>query len=229
MPSSGPSLGRRVFVGEIQFLGVMSAILVLSAWSFLYWAGWAFVINFAVCMFALTTYLAYRDPALLERRMRAGPAAEREPAQKLIQTFNASGSVALLILPGLDNRFAWSHVPMVGMAAGHLMIVACFAVWFYVFRENPFASSIVEIGVNQRVIDSGPYAIVRHPMYSAALPLFVGTALALGSFWGLLPALLLSAGLVARLLHEERYLISNLPGYDLYRSRVRWRLVPGVW
>jgi protein-S-isoprenylcysteine O-methyltransferase Ste14 len=118
---------------------------------------------------------------------------------------------------------------MIGFAADHFMIVVCFAMWFFVFRENPFASSIIEIGVNQRVIDSGRYALVRHPTYSAALLLFVGTTLALGSFLGLLLILVLAAGLVARLLHEERYLISNLPGYDLYRSQVRWRLVPGVW
>jgi len=223
------SLARRVLVGEARLFAIMAAILVLSAWSFSYWEGWAFLINFAICTAALTAYCAYRDPALLERRMRAGPTAEREPAQKVIQTVNAVAVTGLVVVPGLDHRWGWSHVPIALNVAGHLMMVASFFGWLLVFRENSFAASTVEVAAGQHVIGTGPYAVLRHPMYSFSLPLFVGVPLALGSYWALLLSLVLMAGIVARLLHEERYLDAHLPGYTAYRSRVRWRLIPGVW
>jgi protein-S-isoprenylcysteine O-methyltransferase Ste14 len=207
----------------------MAAILVLSAWSFSYWEGWAFLVNFAAGVAALTVYCAYRDPALLERRMRAGPTAEREPAQKLIQAINGLASAALLVVPGLDHRWGWSSPPISAIVAGHLMVVACFVGWLAVFRENSFAASIVEVAAGQRVVNTGPYAVVRHPMYSASLLLYAGAPLALGSYWALTLTLVVTAGIVVRLLHEERYLDANLPGYPAYRQRVRWRLVPGLW
>src|SRR5215470_4311394 len=97
------SLSRRLLRGQIATFAIMAAIFALSTWSLSYWKGWAYLINFAVCTFIVTTYVAYRDPALLRRRMRSGPAAEREPAQKLIQTINLSGIVGLIIVPGLDH------------------------------------------------------------------------------------------------------------------------------
>jgi protein-S-isoprenylcysteine O-methyltransferase Ste14 len=100
---------------------------------------------------------------------------------------------------------------------------------FAVFRENSFAASTIEVGTGQSVVSTGPYAIVRHPMYAGALIMFLGVPLALGSWWGLLPVMLLLAGLVARLLDEEAYLAIHLPGYEVYRRAVRYRLLPGVW
>jgi protein-S-isoprenylcysteine O-methyltransferase Ste14 len=222
-------LAHRVVVGQARLFAVVAAILVLSAWSFSYWQGWAFLINLATCTAALTAYCAYRDPALLERRMRAGPTAERDPAQKIIQTVNAAAVTGLVIVPGLDHRWGWSHVPVALVVAGHLMMVGGFLGWLLVFRENSFAASTIEVAAGQRVIDTGPYALVRHPMYSVSLPLFVGVPLALGSYWALLLSLVVMAGIVARLLYEERYLDANLPGYTAYRLRVRWRLAPGIW
>src|SRR5262249_35203013 len=183
------SLARRVVIGETRLFAIMAAILVLSAWSFSYWEGWAFLINFAICTPALTAYCAYRDRALLERRMRAGPPAEREPAQKLVQTVNAVAVTGVVGVPGLDHRWSWSRVPLALVIAGHLMMIASFLGWLLVFRENSFAASTIEVVAGQHVIDTGPYAIVRHPMYSFSLPLFVGIPLALGSYWALLLSL----------------------------------------
>jgi protein-S-isoprenylcysteine O-methyltransferase Ste14 len=136
---------------------------------------------------------------------------------------------AFLVLPGLDHRFGWSQVPLPLVVLGHLLVVAGFAVVWAVFRANSFGSSIVEVMPGQRVVDTGPYAVVRHPMYAGGLLLFLGTGLALGSWWGTLLVVPITAGLVARLLHEERFLAERLDGYASYQQRLRWRLVPGLW
>src|SRR5262249_33937285 len=142
---------------------------------------------------------------------------------------NAVAVTGLVVVPGLDHRWSWSHVPVALVIAGHLMMIASFLGWLLVFRENSFAASTIEVVAGQHVIDTRPYAIVRHPMYSFSLPLFVGIPLALGSYWALLLSLVVMAGIVARLLHEEGYLDAHLAGYIAYRSRVRWRLIPGIW
>jgi len=220
---------RRALFGTINLLIAVAALLCLSAWSLDYWEGWAFLINFAICSTAITAYLARYDPALLERRLRAGPMAEREPRQKIIMAWASLGFLALLVLPGIDHQFGWSQVPLSLVVAGHVLIVLGFAGFFVVVRENPFSSATVELAEKHRVIDTGPYALVRHPMYAAALLLVVGMPLALGSSWTLLLIPLITPALAARLLDEERFLAEKLPGYDAYRQRVRWRLIPGLW
>src|SRR5262249_5637520 len=136
---------------------------------------------------------------------------------------------ALLVVSVLDWRFGWSAVAWPVVLAGNLLVAAGYVIVFAVLRENSFAATTIEITAGQRVISTGPYALVRHPMYFGALPMFVGIPLALGSWWGLALVVPLTAGLVARLLDEEAYLVRNLPGYADYRNRVRWRLVPGIW
>jgi protein-S-isoprenylcysteine O-methyltransferase Ste14 len=133
------------------------------------------------------------------------------------------------VVPALDHRFAWSRVPIHFVVAGDLLVAAGFVIVFLVFRENSFASAAIEVGAGQKVIETGPYGLVRHPMYAGALVLLAGIPLALGSFWGLL-ALVPFTGVIAwRLLDEEAFLSRELPGYEAYRGRVRHRLVPGVW
>jgi protein-S-isoprenylcysteine O-methyltransferase Ste14 len=136
---------------------------------------------------------------------------------------------ATLIVSVLDHRYGWSRVPSSVAVAGDVLVVLGFAAIFVVFRENSFAASIIDVTEGQPVIDTGPYALVRHPMYAGALPMFAGSPLALGSYWGLLPAALLVGGMVWRLLDEERYLAESLPGYPAYMRKIRFRLVPGVW
>lgn len=215
--------------GLAGMLAVMALVLALAAWSLSWWQAWAFLATFGGCSVLLVIDLARRDPALLRRRMRSGPAAEKESSQKLIQAINGAGFLGLLIVPGLDHRFGWSSVPLEAVIAGHVLIVACYLGWAMVFRDNTFAFSTIEVEAGQRVVDTGTYAFVRHPMYATGLPLFVGIPLALGSYWGLIVSAVLLAGIVARLLHEERFLAARLPGYADYMRRVRFRLVPGVW
>src|SRR5262249_17736388 len=158
------------------------------------------------CSLATTVYLMRRDPALLERRVKAGPAAEQRPRQKLIQALASAAFIAVIAVPALDRRFGWSHVPAAVIAARELLVAAGFVFVFRAFRANSFASSVVEVGAGQKVIDTGPYAHVRHPMYAGALLLLAGIPPALGSLWGLLTLLPFTAILVWRLLDEEALL-----------------------
>jgi protein-S-isoprenylcysteine O-methyltransferase Ste14 len=147
----------------------------------------------------------------------------------VIQSLASLFFLALFIVPGLDRRFSWSHVPAaLSIVSDVLVALSLFAV-FLVFRENSFTSAIIEVASEQRVVSTGPYSVVRHPMYSGAMLLLIFTPLALGSWVGLPFALPVILVIVARLLSEEKFLAGNLPGYADYRRKVRWRLLPGIW
>ena len=139
------------------------------------------------------------------------------------------GFISLLVVPALDYRFKWSVVPVAIVALGNLLVVIGFCLIFLVYRENPYSSATIEIVEEQKLVSTGPYAVVRHPMYASALLYLIGTPLALGSYWGLLGLGAMMPFLLWRLLDEERLLTKELPGYAEYRKRVRYRLIPHVW
>jgi protein-S-isoprenylcysteine O-methyltransferase Ste14 len=137
--------------------------------------------------------------------------------------------IALLVMPVFDHRFGWSTVPLGGVVAGDVLVAIGFYFTFLVYRENTFASATIEVAENQKVISTGPYAIVRHPMYASGALYLLGTPLALGSYWGLVAVGTTLPLLIWRLFDEERFLVKNLPGYGEYQEKVRHRLVPFVW
>jgi protein-S-isoprenylcysteine O-methyltransferase Ste14 len=139
------------------------------------------------------------------------------------------GFIALLVVPALDFRFGWSAVSLGGVVAGDALVALGFYLIARVYRENTFTSATIEVAENQTVIATGPYALVRHPMYASASLYLLGTPLALGSYWGLVPIAVMMPFLIWRLFDEERFLARNLPGYTDYQQRVRHRLVPFVW
>ena len=211
-------------------LPIMLALFVfLPAGTFDYWQGWVFSGVFTLCSLIVTAYLAITDPKLLERRLDAGPRAEKEPTQKVIMAFAMICFAALVIVSALDHRFGWSDVPTSVVLAGNLLIVLSFAAVTRVMRENTFSASTIQIAEDHKVISTGPYAHVRHPMYSGALLMLIGFPLALGSWWGLLLLIPTIGGIVWRLLDEEQFLKKNLPGYTDYTQKVRYRLLPGIW
>jgi protein-S-isoprenylcysteine O-methyltransferase Ste14 len=190
---------------------------------------WAMLAMFFGCAGIITVWLWFRDKALLERRVKAGPGSEPDPMQNVVQAVAGLVFLATFAVPGLDRRFGWSHAPLAVSLAGDGMIAIGFLIVFLTFRENTFTAGTIEVAEGQHVIESGPYAVVRHPMYAGALVMIAGIPLALGSWWGLMPAALLVPVLVWRLLREETFLAANLPGYDAYRGRVRYRLAPIFW
>ena len=170
-----------------------------------------------------------KDTKLLERRINAGPRAEKEKSQKIIQTFASITFSILIIFPALDHRFGWSAMPALVSIAGDTIVAFGLLLVFFVFRENTFTSGTVEIFADQKVISTGPYAIVRHPMYLGGIVMLCGVPLALGSWWGLTTVVPITIVIILRLLDEEKLLTKSLRGYSEYRDKVRWRVVPFVW
>jgi protein-S-isoprenylcysteine O-methyltransferase Ste14 len=202
--------------------------LFLTAGTIQYWQAWVYLGVGAVSSILLTRHIV-DDPILRENRTKAGPAAEQRLMQKIIVSLIGFPCVATFVVPGFDHRFGWSSVPLWLSIAGDLLVVLSMWMVYRVFKENSFGSATVEIGKDQRVISTGPYAIVRNPMYSSAAIYFIGLSFALGSYWGLIPAILTVFGFVWRLFDEEKFLAQNLSGYIEYCAKVRWHLIPGVF
>jgi protein-S-isoprenylcysteine O-methyltransferase Ste14 len=223
------ALNIKAMAGLLQLLIIMAAIIFLPAWTLDYWQAWIFLAIFFVSVLAITIYLMKNDPKLLERRANAGPGAEQEKSQKIIQSLAAIAFIAMFVVSALDHRFAWSAVPPYVSLLGDVLVALGLYFVFLVFKENSFASGTIEVGADQRVIATGPYALVRHPMYIGALVMLLGVPLALGSWWGLLTIIPMVLVLVARLLDEEKFLAKNLAGYSEYQGKVKSRLLPLIW
>jgi protein-S-isoprenylcysteine O-methyltransferase Ste14 len=222
-------LFTKAIIGLLFLALTMAAAIFLPAWTLDYWQGWACIAVFFASAAVLTVYLMKRDPALLERRMKAGAGAEKEESQKRIQSLTRILFLSLLVFPALDHRFGWSRVPEIASIGGDVLIAIGFAIIFFVFKENTYTSGVIEVAEGQRVISTGPYVLVRHPMYSGALVMLAGIPIALGSWWGLLLVIPMAAAIVWRLIDEEKFLAANLPGYSEYLREVRYRLAPMVW
>ena len=219
----------RALMGFIFLFLVVATVLFGLSGTLHDGRAWAMLAMFFGCAGVITVWLWFRDKALLERRVKAGPGSETDPMQNVVQALAGLVFLATFAVPGLDRRFGWSQAPLAVSLAGDGMIAIGFLIVFLTFRENTFTAGTIEVAEGQHVIDSGPYAVVRHPMYAGALVMIAGIPLALGSWWGLIPAALLVPVLVWRLLREETFLAANLPGYDAYRGRVRYRLAPIFW
>jgi protein-S-isoprenylcysteine O-methyltransferase Ste14 len=214
----------------LAILFVITAVLLFGAAGTLdYWQAWLYLALYFAASIAISVYLIRKDPALLARRMSGGPFAEKEPAQRIIMALTSLGFIALGIVPALDRRFGWSHLPVWAVLAGELVMLAGWLGIYFVFRENSFAAATIQTSADQRVISTGPYAVVRHPMYAAALVMLLGISPALGSWWGLPVMVAILPAMIWRLIDEERFLVENLPGYRDYRERVRYRLLPLIW
>jgi protein-S-isoprenylcysteine O-methyltransferase Ste14 len=229
MDRRAAALFREAWPRQLSFLIFLMLALFVPAGTALYWQAWLFLAVFLACSVGLGLYFGVHDPALIERRMRAGPAAEQEPSQRIIIALLLAGLLLMLLVPAFDRRFGWSDVPGWLSIAANGLIVASFVIFFYVLKQNSYAASTVRVESEQSVISTGLYGVVRHPMYAGTLPLMVAIPLALGSWWGLLLLIPLLPILAWRLLDEETVLRRDLPGYADYCRRVRYRLIPGVW
>ena len=206
-----------------------AALIFVPAGTLTYWQGWTFLATFVFSTVLMTVSLARHDPKLLERRIRAGPQAEQEPAQKVIATLLIVLCAALLVFSALDWRLQWSPVAPWVSLAGDALIVLSYLCFLWVFKENSYGAATIQIAEDHKVISTGPYAMVRHPMYAGALVMLAGIPLALGAWWGLCFFVLTLPILVWRLLDEERFLHQHLFGYTGYTQQVRYCLMPFVW
>ena len=223
------ALCKNVFVGFLQLFIGLALLLFLSAGTLDYLPGWIFLAVYSLSVLAVTLYLMKTNPELLEHRINANPGSEKRRNQKILNFLISKALIPTIVISAIDHRCAWSAVPPYVVAAGDVLVALGSLIVFFVFKENAFALSIVEIGTGQKVISSGPYALVRHPMYLGWLVTFSGAPLALGSWWGWFTIIPISLLIGWRLLDEEIFLAGNLPGYSEYQNRVRYRLVPFIW
>jgi protein-S-isoprenylcysteine O-methyltransferase Ste14 len=223
------NLNIKAFGGLIFLVLVLVLALFVPAGTLNYWQAWLFLLVWTVSVLAITLYLMKRDPGLLERRVAAGPVAEQQKSQQIIQSLASLAFILMFVVPGLDRRFGWSTVPAVVVIIGDILVAFGLYSVFLVFKENTFTSAIIAVGAEQKLISTGPYAIVRHPMYAGAFIMLFGVPLSLASWWGLLPIIPMIIVIVARLLEEEKFLVKNLAGYADYCNKVKYRLIPLVW
>ena len=223
-----PALLRPLATNAALIAG-MAVLVFGAAGTLAWWQGWLFLLAYVAWAVGASIWLYHHDPALFARRLRGGPFAEKEPAQKIIMGLMSVLFVAALLVPALDHRFGWTRAPAWLGPAGDALFSLGWLVIMAVFRENSFTAATIEIMPGQAVIATGPYAIIRHPMYAGGFLLLAGIPIALGSLWGLLAVLAMLPGLIWRLLDEERLLLRDLPGYADYTATVRSRLLPGLW
>jgi len=211
------------FIMAPIFMGLM---LFLPAGTLDYWQAWIYCGVLLIPVSFVVFYFLKKDPELLERRMRI---KEKEEKQKTIQILGIIIFFIGFIIPGLDYRYHWSTVPVYLVIAANTIVLSGYIFVFLVLRENSYASRIIEVEKGQQVITTGPYAIVRHPMYMGILVMYLFTPLALGSYWAIIFFLPLIPLLVSRLLNEEEMLLRELPGYEEYCQKTRYHLIPFIW
>jgi protein-S-isoprenylcysteine O-methyltransferase Ste14 len=220
------SLAIRLILRTAISVVLVATFLFLPAGSLRYWQGWAFMALWFLPMAIASPYFLKRDPELVERRLQT---KEKSKEQKTIIRLAQSIVFATLLVPGLDYRFRWSRVPIWLTVLSEALVLAGYVITFWVMKENSFASRTVQVMEGQKVISTGPYRLVRHPMYFGAVLMLLFTPLALGSWWALPGFLLVGVLIVLRLLNEEKVLGKELPGYSEYCQRTRFRLIPFVW
>src|SRR5262245_61121429 len=207
----------------------LGVLLFLPAWTLNYWQAWVFIGVFMTSVIVIGLYLSLKDPALLERRKKFGPTQEQSPAQKVAISLGVLALLGVLVFSALAHRFGWSPVPASGALAGDGLVALGLFIQLLVFQENTYGGSTIETVAGQKVISTGPYALVRHPMYVGVLVMIAGIPLALDAWWGLAIILLAVPALMWRIMDEERLLGKELPGYVGYAHEVRYRLVPYLW
>ena len=205
---------------------IFALVILLPAWKWDYWQAWLYLLILYIPMFFVLYYLLKNDPALLQRRMRM---REKESVQRRIIVLSLVYFLVAFTLPGLDVRFGWSNVPAWVSLVADVLVFTGYMTFVWVLTINSYLSRVVEVEAGQKVVSSGPYAIVRHPMYAGISLMYVATPVALGSFWALIPAVFIVPLLVARLRNEEQVLRRDLPGYEEYTHKVKYRLLPGIW
>jgi len=220
------SITKRIFIRVILFLAVMCIMFFAPARTFDYWQAWVYLVMIFSCACIVILYFLKHDPGLMERRMRT---REKVKEQKKIIKFGWFLFLPTFIIPGFDKYYGWSHVPLYLVIVSDILVLAGYILVARVFRENSYTSRIVEVDTGQKVISTGPYAVVRHPMYTGVLVMYGFTPLALGSYWALIASFFLVIIIILRLLSEEKFLSQSLEGYREYLQKVRYRIIPGIW
>ncbi len=207
-------------------VGMIIALLFLPAGTWQYWQAWVFIALLFIPMLSIGIGLLIISPELLAKRLSN---KEKEQTQKHIVALSGLMFISGFILCGLDHRYAWSHIPLWVSISASVVFIIGYILYAEVLRENAYLSRTIEVQDNQLLIDTGLYAIVRHPMYTATLLMFLSMPIILGSWWALIIFAIYPILIAARIQNEEKVLATGLKGYTYYQKRVHWRLIPWVW
>lgn len=219
-------LVQRLVISIPSTFIILGLLFFLPAGTIRYWQAWIYLGLMFIIMILIMNYLFRHDRELLARRMQMG---EKEKSQKKIIGFGTLFFLAVFLIPGFDFRYGWSSVPFTVVIIADAIFVFGYYLFFLTLKENSYASRIIEVDKKQKVISTGLYAIVRHPMYLSMLLILGITPLCLGSYWGLFDLIPVILVLILRILNEEKVLFKNLPGYKNYLLKVKYRLIPGLW
>ena len=220
------SLAVKAIIRFLSALFIIGCILFIPAGTFKYWNGWLFIASIFIPMIVVLTYLLIKDPELLAKRFKT---KEKEKEQKFIQKVGIVPTLIGFMLPGFDYRFNWSNVPTWLVIIATILVVSGYILFIIVMRQNSYASRVIEIQQNQKVIDYGLYSKVRHPMYVAAIIIMLSSPLVLGSYYALIPMALYPLIIIFRIKNEEEVLKKGLTGYEEYLKKVKYRLIPLIW
>lgn len=215
---------KKAFLVPIIILIILGGVLFVPAGSLQFWEAWIFWTGFAVLTLFITVYFLKKNPELLARRMQYKEKKTTKKPPTFLKLY-----FLCYIIPGLDFRFHWSNVPAWLIIAANVLVFCGYIFIILVFKENTYASTIIQVEKEQHVITTGPYATVRHPMYLGLVVMMLFTPLALGSYWAIIPALLSIPINVIRIKSEEEVLLQDLKGYREYCSKTRYRLIPLIW
>ncbi len=219
-------LSLRAILNGILALVMFGIPLFISAGTIKFLNAWLFLGIFVICYISILVYFSFTNPQYTQTRYRA---AETETAQKVAMSLLIASALVMLVVAGLDFRFRWSHVPFIVVVSFSVIMVLSLLMFFFVMKQNSYASRVVEIQEDQKLIDTGTYAVVRHPMYLAGTILFFSGSIVLGSWFAVFPALCIPFLLTIRIWNEEEVLRKGLKGYEEYTKKVRYRLIPFIW
>jgi len=217
---------KKVLLRFVPALALLGLAFFVEAGTWKYWQAWVYIIILFLPVGGVIVYFLKKEPEVMERRIRQ---KEKETAQKWISSIIGLLLAAGFLLPGFDRRFGWSAVPTALVIAADLMFLLGYAIFVRVILENRYLSRVVEVTPDQKIITTGPYAVIRHPMYVGTILIYLFSPLALGSYWALIPMALATAVFPLRVKNEESVLLRDLSGYREYTQKVRFRLIPGIW
>lgn len=222
-------LALQTIASGVLGLAFFAVALFWPAGTLDYWQAWVFIAVFMATTLVPSIYLAVRDPAALERRLRGGPTAETRVVQKIVIWAVTVSAFAAFVISALDHRFGWSSVPIAVVVLGNVVVAVGLILAQAVVFQNSFAGASIRVEDDQPLVSTGLYGLVRHPMYFGAVLMMFGTPLALGSYWGLLVSIASIPIFGVRIADEEKMLRAELDGYDEYAQKVRYRLLPYLW
>lgn len=222
------NLLMKIIIRVLLIFVFLALLFFLTAGSLLYTEAWIYIIVLFVAVLFVVAYFYKKDPDFIASRLLKR--REKEQMHKSIQNIFSIVLLIGLLIPGFDFRFNWSHVPISVVIVSDILVFLGYMLIARVMEENRYASAIIQVSEEQKIIETGPYKIVRHPMYTGGLIFILFTPLALGSYWALIPFSISTApALILRIINEEKLMITNLPGYSDYCRKTKYRLIPYVW